>query len=103
MARPLEKDVRLELLDFNDSEAQAVFWHSSAHVLGEVCERCYGCLLEHGPPTDDGFFYDMRLPPYAAGTLAAAAPQRTDHPLSPALRSTNVRTMMARARPGTSP
>ena len=42
--------------------AQHVFWHSSAHILGEACERCYGCLLEHGPPTDDGFFYDMRLP-----------------------------------------
>lgn len=39
-----------------------VFWHSSAHVLGEACERHYGCLLEHGPPTSDGFFYDMCLP-----------------------------------------
>jgi threonyl-tRNA synthetase len=48
-----------------------VFWHSSAHILGEACERCYGCLLEHGPPTDDGFFYDMRMPPYGA----------PDHPL----------------------
>lgn len=40
---------------------QAVFWHSSAHILGEACERHFGCLLEHGPPTDDGFFYDMRM------------------------------------------
>lgn len=39
-----------------------VFWHSSAHVLGEACERHYGCHLEHGPPTTDGFFYDMALP-----------------------------------------
>ena len=42
--------------------AQHVFWHSSAHILGEACERCFGSFLEHGPPTDDGFFYDMRLP-----------------------------------------
>ena len=60
--RVLEKSCRLELLDFSDEEAQKVFWHSSAHMLGEACERHFGCYLEHGPPTDDGFFYDMRIP-----------------------------------------
>ena len=59
--RPLEADCRLEFLGVDDPEGQAVFWHSSAHILGEACERHYGCLLEHGPPTDDGFFYDMRM------------------------------------------
>lgn len=59
--RPLPGSCRLELLDFADEEAQKVFWHSSAHVLGEACERHLGCFLEHGPPTDDGFFYDMRV------------------------------------------
>ncbi len=36
-----------------------MFWHSSAHVLGEAAERHYGCHLCLGPPTDDGFFYEM--------------------------------------------
>lgn len=38
-----------------------VFWHSSAHILGEAAERRYGCYLCNGPPTTDppGFYYDM--------------------------------------------
>ncbi len=38
-----------------------VFWHSSAHVLGEAAERHYGCHLCIGPPTDEGFFYEMAI------------------------------------------
>lgn len=38
-----------------------VFWHSSAHILGEACERRFGCYLCNGPPTENppGFYYDM--------------------------------------------
>jgi threonyl-tRNA synthetase len=39
-----------------------VFWHSSAHVLGEAAEKHYGCHLCLGPPTEDGFFYEMGIP-----------------------------------------
>jgi threonyl-tRNA synthetase len=42
-------------------EGKKVFWHSSAHVLGEAAERHYGCHLCIGPPTDDGFFYEMAI------------------------------------------
>ncbi|KAL5536418.1 THS1 [Sanghuangporus sanghuang] len=76
LERPLEKSCRLELLDFEHQEGsylftpfmsirltahigKQVFWHSSAHVLGEACERHYGCHLCMGPPTEDGFFYEM--------------------------------------------
>ena len=38
-----------------------VFWHSSAHVLGESAERHYGCHLCIGPPIEDGFFYEMAI------------------------------------------
>lgn len=61
LERPLEDDVSLEFLDFENPEGRAVFWHSSAHVLGEACECHYGCHLSYGPPTDDGFFYDMSI------------------------------------------
>lgn len=59
--RPLEKDCKLQLLKFDDPEAQAVFWHSSAHILGEALERVYGGCLCYGPPIDNGFYYDMFL------------------------------------------
>ena len=59
--RPLEKDSKVSYLKFTDPEGKEVFWHSSAHVLGEACEHEYGCLLSHGPPTQQGFFYDMAL------------------------------------------
>ena len=38
-----------------------VFWHSTAHVLGEAMERVYGGCLCYGPPIDEGFYYDMHL------------------------------------------
>ncbi|KAI9666500.1 MAG: threonyl-tRNA synthetase [Bathelium mastoideum] len=62
LERPLEESCRLELLDFEHPEGKKVFWHSSAHVLGEASERRYGCDLCNGPPIDSGFYYDMALP-----------------------------------------
>ncbi|XP_009571375.1 PREDICTED: threonine--tRNA ligase, cytoplasmic [Fulmarus glacialis] len=59
--RPLEKDCTLELLKFEDEEAQAVYWHSSAHIMGEAMERIYGGCLCYGPPIENGFYYDMFL------------------------------------------
>jgi threonyl-tRNA synthetase len=38
---------------------QQVFWHSSAHILGEAMERVYGGCLCYGPPIENGFYYDM--------------------------------------------
>lgn len=61
LTRPLEGDANLEFLDFDHPEGKQVFWHSSAHVLGEACECHYGCHLSYGPPTEDGFFYDMSI------------------------------------------
>ncbi|KAJ8391696.1 hypothetical protein AAFF_G00086460 [Aldrovandia affinis] len=48
--RPLEEDCSLQLLKFDDEEAQAVYWHSSAHIMGEAMERVYGGCLCYGPP-----------------------------------------------------
>ena len=62
ITRKLEVDCSIEFFDFNSQEGQSVFWHSSAHVLGEACEHKYSCLLCHGPPTEDGFHYDMKIP-----------------------------------------
>uniref|UniRef100_A0A8C4SDZ8 threonine--tRNA ligase n=1 Tax=Erpetoichthys calabaricus TaxID=27687 RepID=A0A8C4SDZ8_ERPCA len=59
--RPLEGDCNLEFLKFDDEEAQAVYWHSSAHIMGEAMERIYGGCLCYGPPIENGFYYDMFL------------------------------------------
>ncbi|XP_067871791.1 threonine--tRNA ligase 1, cytoplasmic-like isoform X1 [Heterodontus francisci] len=59
--RPLEGDTSLELLNFENPEARAVYWHSSAHVLGEAMEQYYGGCLCYGPPIESGFYYDMFL------------------------------------------
>uniref|UniRef100_A0A8C7M8C9 threonine--tRNA ligase n=1 Tax=Oncorhynchus kisutch TaxID=8019 RepID=A0A8C7M8C9_ONCKI len=57
--RPLEKSCSLEILRFDNDDAQAVYWHSSAHILGEAMERFYGGCLCYGPPIENGFYYDM--------------------------------------------
>ncbi|XWV26895.1 threonyl-tRNA synthetase [Tupanvirus soda lake] len=62
MNRPLEYDCNLEFLTFDDPDGKQVFWHSSAHLLGLCCEQLFGSILEHGPSTKDGFFYDMDIP-----------------------------------------
>jgi threonyl-tRNA synthetase len=61
--RVLEGSCKLEFLNFEDDEAKMVYWHSSAHVLGECSERRWGCDLCIGPPLEEGgFYYEMRLP-----------------------------------------
>ncbi|CAD6192576.1 unnamed protein product [Caenorhabditis auriculariae] len=57
--RPFESDATLHLLKFDDDEAKQVFWHSSAHILGEAMERFCGGHLCYGPPIQEGFYYDM--------------------------------------------
>ena len=60
--RPLEFACKLSFVSFSSVEGRYVFWHSSAHVLGEACECVYSkCLLSHGPPVEQGFFYDMAI------------------------------------------
>ena len=59
--RPLEYGCRVSYLPFTSAEGRNVFWHSSAHVLGEAAECQFNCLLSHGPPVEQGFFYDMAI------------------------------------------
>ena len=62
LERPLEASCKLELLSFEDELGKKVFWHSSAHILGEASERRFGCSLCIGPPIENGFYYEMALP-----------------------------------------
>eukprot|EP00934_Nitzschia_sp_Nitz4_P005087 Nitzschia sp. Nitz4//scaffold11_size288233//282090//284677//NITZ4_000829-RA/size288233-processed-gene-0.194-mRNA-1//1//CDS//3329534239//5077//frame0 len=60
MTRPLVGPVsKMELCKFDDDrDAKTVFWHSSAHMLGEALEHLFGCKLTIGPPLAGGFYYD---------------------------------------------
>lgn len=59
LKRPLETDCTLEFIQIDNAVGRKVFWHSSAHVLGEAMEMLYGGLLCTGPATENGFYYDM--------------------------------------------
>ena len=63
LTRPLEGNCDIEILTFNsdDDAAKTVFWHSSAHILGQSLEHNYGALLTIGPPVDGGFYYDAYI------------------------------------------
>ena len=60
LLRPLEGDCTIRMLTFDDEAGKMVFWHSSAHMLGEALEVSCGCHLCIGPPlklTPRGSFY----------------------------------------------
>ena len=54
------KDVYL--LTWDDIEGKKIFWHSTAHILGEALTCIYGKnILGTGPAIDNGFYYDIDL------------------------------------------
>lgn len=58
--RPLEHDVRLELLTWDQEDGKKTMWHSSAHLLAEALEALYpGVKFGIGPPIENGFYYDV--------------------------------------------
>ena len=59
LGRPFESDSRLAFLDFDDEDGKKVFWHSSAHILGEAAEQVFGCHLVVGPPISNGKFIPL--------------------------------------------
>jgi threonyl-tRNA synthetase len=61
----ITEDGTLELLDFTDPEAMAVYRHSSSHVMAQAVQRLWpGTQLAIGPAIDKGFYYvlDVFLP-----------------------------------------
>lgn len=57
-AKVEEGDV-IEIFDFSTPEGRQVFWHTSAHILGQALTRLYpNVQLTIGPPIEQGFYYD---------------------------------------------
>lgn len=56
----VDSEIELEFMPFE--EAKHIFWHSSAHILGNALVNLFpGCKLVNGPPTEEGFFYDVDI------------------------------------------
>jgi len=60
LRRPLESDVKLQILTDKDPEALEVFRHSAAHLLAAaVLDLFPNVKLGIGPPIENGFFYEF--------------------------------------------
>jgi threonyl-tRNA synthetase len=61
LTRPLESDATVQILTSKNPEALEVYRHSTAHLLAAaVLELFPETRLGVGPPTDNGFYYDMQ-------------------------------------------
>lgn len=57
---PMNTDVTLQLLTWNDDEGKSTMWHSSAHLLAEALQFYYpDTKFGIGPPIENGFYYDV--------------------------------------------
>jgi threonyl-tRNA synthetase len=62
LSRPINTDVALKLLTWDDLEGKSTFWHSSAHLMAEALEAVFpGVKLGIGPAIEKGFYYDIDL------------------------------------------
>ncbi len=59
---PLESDGSLEILTFNSTEGQEIYWHSTSHLMAQAVKRLWpDAQIAIGPPIDTGFYYDIDL------------------------------------------
>src|SRR6202048_4624334 len=72
LRRPLEQDVKLQILTEKDPDALFVFRHSAAHLLAAAVMALYpNVKLGIGPPIETGFFYEfLREEPFTPEDLA---------------------------------
>jgi threonyl-tRNA synthetase len=72
LRRPLDHDVKLQILTERDPDALFVFRHSAAHLLAAAVMELYpNVKLGIGPPIDTGFFYEfLRDEPFTPDDLA---------------------------------
>ncbi len=60
---PIENDVKLSLLKWDDEEGKHAFWHTSAHLMAEAMQELWpGIQFGIGPAIESGFYYDV-MPP----------------------------------------
>ena len=61
--RPLQGEVRLQLIKPEDPEGLEIIRHSTSHVMAQAVRKLYpGAKLAIGPSIENGFYYDFDLP-----------------------------------------
>ena len=59
---PLQDEVIVEVLTFDDPEGAAVYRHTASHVMAQAVKELYGNVqLGIGPSISSGFYYDFDL------------------------------------------
>jgi len=70
LATPLLTDGALAPLTFEDRAGRDILQHSSAHLVAKaLVESVPEARPTHGPPTDDGFYYDFDVRPLTPADL----------------------------------
>ncbi len=60
----IDRDATVRLITTKDPEALQVMRHSAAHVMAQAILRLYkNAKLTIGPVVEDGFYYDIDMPP----------------------------------------
>ena len=64
LATPLRSDGSLAPLSFEDRAGRDILQHSSAHLVAKaLVETIPDARPTHGPPTEEGFYYDFEVRP----------------------------------------
>jgi threonyl-tRNA synthetase len=73
LARPIERDARVEVVTAKDPEALALLRHDAAHVMAEAAKELYPEVqVTIGPAIEHGFYYDFyRKEPFTPQDLDA--------------------------------
>jgi threonyl-tRNA synthetase len=59
---PLEDNVSIELVTFEEEQGADVYRHTASHVMAQAVKRLYGDVrLGIGPAIADGFYYDFHF------------------------------------------
>ncbi len=67
----IERDASVRLVTTKDPEALEIMRHSAAHVMAQAILRLYkGAKLTIGPVVEEGFYYDIDMPPVSEEDFA---------------------------------
>ncbi len=72
LARPIDRDARVEIITREAAEALELIRHDTAHVMAEAVQSLFPeTQVTIGPPIEDGFYYDFaRAEPFTPDDLA---------------------------------
>ncbi|MCP3901912.1 MAG: TGS domain-containing protein, partial [Desulfobacteraceae bacterium] len=60
----IKNDSAIKFITTKDEQGLEILRHSSAHVMAEAVQNVYKkALLTIGPVIEDGFYYDIDMPP----------------------------------------